>query len=269
MTTAGSDLAETDHRFTRKEHDLRLRVLELGDQGTQGHLLVFGEVADDCLVRLHSRCLYGDALRSDDCDCGPELDATLDMFQAEGAGVLVYLEQEGRGAGLVAKARGYRYSEQHGTDTFASYEALGYPADDRSYEHAARGLTALGLRSVRLLTNNPAKIDALHAAGIAVTSVPLLTPVHGRRARQYLEAKRTRRGHRIPIVYIPVVGFSMRSLRGRWMPQLGVEVIAPIAILCALMVHFDQLGSAAGTALGALVAFVVAARQRGRFARSK
>ncbi|MEV6559642.1 GTP cyclohydrolase II [Nocardia sp. NPDC051756] len=269
MTTAGSDLAETDHRFTRKEHDLRLRVLELGDRGEQGHLLAFGEVADDCLVRLHSRCLYGDALRSDDCDCGPELDATLDMFQAEGAGVLIYLEQEGRGAGLVAKARGYRHSERYGTDTFASYEALGYPADCRTYDLAAQRLSALGLRSVRLLTNNPAKIDAVHAAGIAVTPVPLLTPVHGRRARKYLEAKRTRRGHRIPIVYIPVVGFSARSMRGRWTSHLGVELIVPIAILCGLMVHFGQLGSAAGTALGALVAFAVAARQRARFARSK
>ncbi|MFE9577683.1 GTP cyclohydrolase II [Nocardia sp. NPDC006044] len=269
MTTAGSDLAETDHRFTRKEHDLRLRVLELGDEGEQGHLLVFGEVADGCLVRLHSRCLYGDALRSDDCDCGPELDATLDMIQAEGAGVLVYLEQEGRGAGLVAKARGYRYSEQHATDTFTSYEALGYPADNRTYDLAAERLAALGLRSVRLLTNNPAKIDALHAAGIEVTSVPLLTPVHGLRARRYLEAKRAHRGHRIPIVYIPFVAFSARSMRPRWSPHLGVELFVPIAILCALMVHFDQLGSAAGTALGALVAFVVAARQRGRFARPK
>lgn len=269
MTTAGSDLAETDHRFSRKEQDLRLRVLELGNQGAQGHLLAFGEVADDCLVRLHSRCLYGDALRSDDCDCGPELDATLDMFQAEGAGVLVYLEQEGRGAGLVAKARGYRYSEQHGTDTFASYEALGYTADCRSYDQAAERLAALGLRSVRLLTNNPAKIDALHTAGIAVTPVPLLTPVRGRRARQYLKAKRTRRGHRIPIVYIPLIAFSAGSMRGRWMSNGGIDLIAPIAILCALMAYFDQRGIAAGTALGALVTFAIVARQRGRFARPK
>ncbi|MEU7218746.1 GTP cyclohydrolase II [Nocardia iowensis] len=198
MTTPVSSLADTDHRFTRKGHDLQVRVLDLADDREHGHLLVFGDVADGCLVRVHSRCLYGEALRSDDCDCGAELDVALDLIQAAGSGVLVYLEQEGRGVGLIAKARGYRESERAGTDTFASYEALGYPADARTYDVAAQGLLALGLQKVELLTNNPAKREALERAGIAVTVRPLHTRVLSERARDYLEAKRRRRQHWIP-----------------------------------------------------------------------
>ncbi|BDT91692.1 GTP cyclohydrolase [Nocardia sputorum] len=192
------DPADTEHRFRRNGQDLRVRVVELRGGGEQGHLLLFGAVADGCLVRVHSRCLYGEALRSQDCDCGPELDKALDLIQAAGSGVLVYLEQEGRGAGLIAKALGYRESERSGADTFTSYETLGYPADARTYSATARALAELGLRSVQLLTNNPAKVDALRQEGLQVTAVPLRTRALSERAREYLEAKRTRRKHWIP-----------------------------------------------------------------------
>ncbi|MET9028791.1 GTP cyclohydrolase II RibA [Nocardia sp. NPDC004168] len=192
------DPADTEHRFRRNGHDLRVRVVELTGEGEKGHLLLFGAVADGCLVRVHSRCLYGEALRSQDCDCGPELDKALDLIQAAGSGVLVYLEQEGRGAGLIAKALGYRESERSGADTFSSYEALGYPADGRTYVATARALAELGLRSVQLLTNNPAKVEALRQEGLRVTPVPLRTRALSERAREYLEAKRTRRKHWIP-----------------------------------------------------------------------
>ncbi|MGQ4615494.1 GTP cyclohydrolase II RibA [Nocardia sp. R7R-8] len=192
------DPADTEHRFRRNGHDLRVRVVELDGVGEQGHLLLFGAVADGCLVRVHSRCLYGEALRSQDCDCGPELDKALDLIQAAGSGVLVYLEQEGRGAGLIAKALGYRESERSGADTFTSYEALGYPADGRTYVATARALADLGLRSVQLLTNNPAKVEALRQEGLRVTPVPLRTRPLSERARDYLEAKRARRKHWIP-----------------------------------------------------------------------
>lgn len=152
---------------------------------------------------MHSRCLYGEALRSQDCDCGPELDKALDLIQAAGSGVLVYLEQEGRGAGLIAKALGYRESERLGTDIFTSYENLGYPADARTYGATARALADLGLRSVQLLTNNPAKVDALRRQGLQVTVVPLRTRALSERAREYLEAKRTRRKHWIPTDSVP------------------------------------------------------------------
>ncbi|MBF6300514.1 GTP cyclohydrolase II [Nocardia amamiensis] len=196
--TSVVDLADTEHRFRRKGHDLRVRVLELNGDDERGHLLLFGAVADECLVRVHSRCLYGEALRSEDCDCGPELDKALDLIQAAGSGVLVYLEQEGRGAGLIAKAMGYRESERSGADTFTSYERLGYPADARTYSATARALAGLGLRSVQLLTNNPAKVEALRQGGLRVTAVPLRTRALSERAREYLEAKRTRRKHWIP-----------------------------------------------------------------------
>ncbi|MGK8523782.1 GTP cyclohydrolase II RibA [Nocardia asteroides] len=197
------DPADTEHRFRRNGHDLRVRVMELDGEHERGHLLLFGAVADGCLVRVHSRCLYGEALRSQDCDCGPELDKALDLIQAAGSGVLVYLEQEGRGAGLIAKALGYRESERSGTDTFTSYEALGYPADARTYVASARALAGLGLRSVQLLTNNPAKVEALRQQGLRVTAVPLRTRALSERAREYLEAKRTRRKHWIPTDSVP------------------------------------------------------------------
>src|SRR5690606_37209445 len=93
-----------DHQFSRNGTQLRVQVRELDSGADGGHLLVFGELGERPLVRVHSRCLYGDALGSDDCDCGPELALSMDLIQAEGGGVLVYLEQEGRGAGLVWKA---------------------------------------------------------------------------------------------------------------------------------------------------------------------
>ncbi len=211
-TPAGHD---TEHTFSRRGHGLPLRVFEIGD-GQHSHMLVFGEPVQDCLVRIHSRCLYGESLRSDDCDCGPELDKTLDMIQNAGGGVLIYLEQEGRGEGLIAKARGYHYSEQHGADTFTSYEALGYSADARSYTKAAECLHALltshGLTKIQLLTNNPAKAGAVRAEGIAVTVVPLRTVPLSARATSYLEAKRRHRQHWIPTDNAPW------ALESAWAP---------------------------------------------------
>ncbi len=194
--------ADTEHKLTRRGREMRVRVLELEDTVDGGNLLVFGHVTNGCLVRIHSRCLYGDALRSDDCDCGPELDAAMNMIQDScdtgGGGVLVYLEQEGRGAGLIRKAKGLRHSELFGIDTFGSYEALAYHPDSRSYKVAAKALVALGLRSICLLTNNPDKITEVESAGITVARVPLITEARSDRARAYLDAKRRIRGHFLP-----------------------------------------------------------------------
>ncbi|WP_338758939.1 hypothetical protein V7968_28885 [Nocardia vulneris] len=252
MTTSLSGLAETEHRFTRKESTLPVRVLELDDATERGHLLIFGELTDGCLVRIHSRCLYGETLRSDDCDCGPELDAALDLIQAAGCGVLVYLEQEGRGLGLVAKARGYRHSEQHCTDSFTSYAQLGYPVDARTFEAAARGLAGLGLRSVTLLTNNPIKIETVRAAGVQVIAAPLITPVRSDRARAYLEAKRLHRGHTLPVDLAPfdapappLPAPRLRSL----LPSREVVLMAPIAVLAVLLVSFGHISVAVTAAL--------------------
>ncbi|WP_280422825.1 GTP cyclohydrolase II [Nocardia carnea] len=199
MTAAAETSAvATEHRFTRNGHESPLAVFAVDGRPELGHVLVFGRPADGCLVRIHSRCLYGEALDSQDCDCGPELRTSLDLIQEAGAGVLVYLEQEGRGAGLIAKALGYREAERTGADTFTAYRNLGYPEDSRSYAQAADSLRKLGLTRVRLLTNNPDKVAAVRAANIAVTAEPLHTPPLSERAAAYLEAKRRHRGHWIP-----------------------------------------------------------------------
>ncbi|MFD3427067.1 GTP cyclohydrolase II RibA [Nocardia fluminea] len=190
--------ADTAHRLGRHGEQLPIRVIEIPDPRDGGHLLVFGEPRDGCLVRVHSRCLYGEGLGSDDCDCGGELTESMNRIQAEGAGVLVYLEQEGRGAGLIWKARGYRESEQSGTDTFDSYRSLGLDPDTRRYEPAARAVRELELTRVRLLTNNPDKCRALTEAGITVEPVALTIALQSSRGRQYLQAKRRHRRHTIP-----------------------------------------------------------------------
>lgn len=209
MTAAAeSSATDTGHRFTRAGSDIPLRVLPVDGDPDLGHVLVFGQPEDGCLVRIHSRCLYGEALDSQDCDCGPELRKSLDLIQEEGAGVLVYLEQEGRGAGLIAKARGYHLAERTGVDTFTAYRTLGLPPDSRAYHHAAMSLLDLELTWVQLLTNNPDKVEALTAAGLVVKPVPLYTPPLSPRAAAYLEAKRRHRGHWIPVAELePVPDF--------------------------------------------------------------
>lgn len=260
MTISLAHLADTDHRFTRKANDLRVKVLELDDGDERGHLLVFGDIADGCLVRIHSRCLYGEVLGSDDCDCGPELDVALDRIHAARSGVLVYLEQEGRGAGLIAKARGYRHSELRHTDSFTSYRELGYPVDARTYAVAAHGLLGLGLRSVTLLTNNPAKVEALRTADLTVVVAPLITPVRSERARAYLEAKRVHRGHTIPSTGLPWLAMPepaalplARSLR----PLPSREFVA-VSTIAALLVVLVMVGQAGIAAVGAVAAVAVA-----------
>jgi GTP cyclohydrolase II len=150
------------------------------------------------LVRLHSECLTGDLLGSLRCDCGPQLDAALSEIAAEavrgGWGVLLYLRQEGRGIGLVNKLRAYRLQDQ-GFDTLEANRRLGFPAEARDFALAARMLALLGVSQVRLLTNNPAKVAALEAAGVTVAErVPHKLPANPHNAR-YLATKRDNAGH--------------------------------------------------------------------------
>ncbi|MFQ6396353.1 GTP cyclohydrolase II [Nocardia sp. KC 131] len=221
MGKAAPSLSETGHRLTRKGRELCIRVMPISGGDDGGHALVFGQIADGCLVRIHSRCLYGDALQSEDCDCGPELDKSMDLIQDAGCGVLVYLEQEGRGAGLVNKARGLRTSERLGVDTFDSYERLGLSVDMRCYRLAAEALTVLGLGSVQLLTNNPEKVRAVRDQGITVTVVPLGTRPRSDKARRYLEAKRKRRGHMIPVEDAPWSAQIRESHQPWWCQALS------------------------------------------------
>jgi GTP cyclohydrolase II len=146
------------------------------------------------LVRLHSECLTGDILGSLKCDCGPQLDGALAAIAASGWGLLLYLRQEGRGIGLINKLRAYALQDQ-GFDTIDANIRLGFAEDERDYAVAAAMLKLLGQQSIRLLTNNPAKAEALSAAGISVAErVPLaITPNPHNRA--YLDTKKTRSGH--------------------------------------------------------------------------
>ncbi|WP_410660515.1 GTP cyclohydrolase II [Amycolatopsis sp. lyj-112] len=175
----------------------RVRVLDDAlSTGNPPVAAIYGEPADDCLVRIHSRCVYSEVLGSVDCDCHDQLRQAKELILEEGAGVIVYLDQEGRGAGLLAKARGYVYSQENQADTFASYRALHLPDDSRDYASAADLLEGLGLTRLKLLTNNPEKMKALELRGIVVKRVASIVPV-SEAAEAYLEAKR-RRGHMIP-----------------------------------------------------------------------
>ena len=149
---------------------------------------------ESVLVRLHSECLTGDVFSSRRCDCGAQKERALDMIAAEGRGVLLYLRQEGRGIGLAAKLQAYALQE-HGLDTVEANEHLGFPADARHYAVASQILYQLGLRKVRLLTNNPRKADALHAQGLEVVErIPLEIKANDLNQR-YLHTKRSKLGH--------------------------------------------------------------------------
>ena len=181
----------------------RFRVIAYGVkyETQQPLVLVMGqpwEVAAP-LVRLHSSCFTGDLLDSLRCDCGDQLHMALDMIGREGAGVLVYLPQEGRGIGLVEKIRAYELQDR-GLDTVEANLALGFKADSRDYGVGIQLLKDLGLRQVRLLTNNPKKTDAFIYGGFdleVVDQVPILPPVHEYNER-YLATKREKLGHKFP-----------------------------------------------------------------------
>jgi len=158
--------------------------------------MVMGEIGDgkDILVRVHSECLTGDALHSLRCDCGAQRDAALEMIANEGRGVLLYLHQEGRGIGLAAKLRAYELQDR-GADTVEANVALGLPADKRDYGLGSQMLADLGVREMRLLTNNPTKIVGLEGYGLTISKrVPLHIPPEPHSAR-YMTTKREKMGH--------------------------------------------------------------------------
>lgn len=167
-----------------------------GSDGGPEHLaLILGRpvLAEPVLTRLHSSCLTGDVLGSLRCDCGPQLAAALARIGSAG-GLLLYLNQEGRGIGLVNKLRAYALQDQ-GFDTLDANLRLGLPADARNFRLAAAMLRALGVRAVRLLTNNPAKVAALEEAGVRVTERVPLTEGAGPENASYRATKASRAGH--------------------------------------------------------------------------
>jgi 3,4-dihydroxy 2-butanone 4-phosphate synthase / GTP cyclohydrolase II len=163
--------------------------------------LVRGEIADgkDVLVRVHSKCLTGDVFHSARCDCGAQLETAMARIADEGRGVLLYLNQEGRGIGLANKIRAYELQDQ-GFDTVEANERLGFKADQRDYGIGAQILTDLGVKTMRLLTNNPRKFVGLQGYGLSISdTVPLEIPAN-ESTRKYLKAKKDKLGHRLSSV---------------------------------------------------------------------
>ena len=166
------------------------------DRRTEGAVaLVMGDVhAAPALVRIHSQCLTGDVFGSLRCDCRQQLELALAQIAAAGAGVLVYEQQEGRGIGLMAKLQAYELQDR-GMDTVQANEALGFQADQRGFGLPAEILKALGIREVRLLSNNPDKVAALERSGVRVVErVPCEVEPHSS-FENYLKTKKEKMGH--------------------------------------------------------------------------
>jgi 3,4-dihydroxy 2-butanone 4-phosphate synthase / GTP cyclohydrolase II len=169
---------------------------------SQTHVaLVQGDISDgkDVLVRVHSSCLTGDVLHSVRCDCGAQLDAAMARIAAEGRGVLLYLNQEGRGIGIANKIRAYELQDE-GFDTVEANERLGFKADQRDYGMGVQILRELGIRSMRLLSNNPRKLVGIQGYGLSVTEwLPLEIPASDS-TRRYLKTKKEKLGHKLSSV---------------------------------------------------------------------
>ena len=181
--------------------DFRLHAYRSDVTGEEHVALVMGEMREDepVLVRVHSQCLTGDIFGSARCDCGPQLEQALAKIADEGKGVLLYLLQEGRGIGLINKLHAYELQEQ-GHDTVEANEQLGFRPDQRDYGIGAQILRDLGVRKMRLMTNNPSKYIGLDGYGLEIVErVPLeVAPTESSRA--YLRTKRDKLGHLLKLV---------------------------------------------------------------------
>jgi len=176
--------------------DTTIVAFRPADGGKEHLAIVLGspDLEEPALVRLHSECFTGDLLSSLRCDCGDQLQGALREIAASGGGIILYLAQEGRGIGLVNKLRAYQLQD-HGFDTIEANHLLGFDADERVYRPAADMLRQLGVSTVRLMTNNPAKVRALEDCGIRVRQrVPHAFPANGHNER-YLRTKALRAGH--------------------------------------------------------------------------
>lgn len=181
--------------------DFRIYVFSAEGETREHVAMVRGDVwgATNVLTRLHSECLTGDIMSSLRCDCREQLERGLEVVGAANQGIVLYLRQEGRGIGLANKIRAYKLQQEQGLDTVDANLALGFPDDLRDYGVAAALLRTLGVRSVDLLTNNPAKVLGLQRHGMAVTSRVPHAIAPGEHNEAYLATKAMRSGHLLPL----------------------------------------------------------------------
>jgi len=174
----------------------RLHIFRPEDGGEEHYAVEIGQPDRDkpVLSRLHSACFTGDILGSLKCDCGPQLRGALAQMGEEGAGVLLYLNQEGRGIGLANKMRAYSLQDQ-GFDTVEANHRLGFEDDERDFRIGADILRRLGFRDVRLMTNNPAKVDRMNSCGLTVVERVPLKVGENRHNHHYLATKAAKSGH--------------------------------------------------------------------------
>ena len=181
--------------FQGKELQLRARAYQGSDPGSQALVLIHGGGQAIPMVRVHSGCVTGDIFHSLRCDCYGQLQAALERIVASEHGILIYLPyQEGRGIGLVNKIRAYALQDE-GMDTVDANVSIGEPIDARDYDLAARILVDLGQQKINLLTNNPAKVDALAGKGLTINEQMSLIVAPNRHNRGYLKAKKERMAH--------------------------------------------------------------------------
>ncbi len=198
LTPVAAALVEflAEARVPTEHGSFTMKLFREKSTGLEHVAMVMGDVRGSALVRVHSECMTGDVFGSLRCDCGPQLDFAMREIGKRGSGVVVYLRQEGRGIGLANKLRAYQLQDQ-GMDTVEANQHLGFAADLRKFDAAADILSALGVTSVHLMTNNPRKVDTLREHGVAIDErVPVRSDVQAENER-YLGTKARKLGHHI------------------------------------------------------------------------